>query len=81
MNNSIGVWQWGAVTVVWCACPARLKLRKQLRKRTVVNEDGREETILTEEIGVEQDTEAPEELQGCVQNIIDDFLASDKIVH
>ena len=48
-------------------------MRKQVHKKTIIR-DGKEETIVTEDTHVQQDNEGPEELQGSMQEIIDQFM-------
>ena len=50
-------------------------MRKQIHKKTIIK-DGQEETIVTEDTHVEQDTETPEDIQQSVQGIIDEFVES-----
>lgn len=48
-------------------------LKKEIRKQKVLI-DGREETIVTEDVQLTQDHEEPEELKGSVQNVVDQFM-------
>ena len=59
-----------------CAC-CRVVLRKQIHKKTIIR-DGQEETLVTEDTHIEQDSEAPEELRESVQEVIDRFMEVDK---
>lgn len=55
----------------------RVVLRKQVHKKTVIR-DGQEETLVTENTRIEQDSDGPEELRETVQEVIDRFMeASD----
>ena len=48
-------------------------MKKQVHKKTVMR-NGEEETVIIEDIQVEQDSEAPEELQESMHSIIDQFM-------
>jgi hypothetical protein len=49
-------------------------MKKQVHKKTVVNQDGQEQTFVHEEARVQQDTETPEELRDSMQQIINQFM-------
>lgn len=53
----------------------RVLLKKQIHKKTIV-QSGKEETIVTEDTRIEQDYNAPQELQESVQELIQQFLDS-----
>ena len=48
-------------------------MKKQVHKKTVIR-NGKEETIVVEDTQIEQDDDAPEELQESVQQIVDQFM-------
>lgn len=51
-------------------------LRKQVHKKTVIR-DGQEETLVTEDTHIEQDSDGPDELRESVQQVIDRFMDVD----
>lgn len=53
----------------------RVLLKKQTHKKTIV-QSGKEETIVTEDTRIEQDDNAPQELQESVRELIQQFLDS-----
>lgn len=48
-------------------------MKKEIRKKKILR-DGKEETIITEDVHMVQDEEEPEELRDSVQMIIDQFM-------
>jgi hypothetical protein len=58
---------------------ARVLLRKQIHRKTVVR-DGLEETVVTEETQVVQDNDGPEELRQSVKEVIDRFMETSEEV-
>jgi len=56
----------------WCA-RYRVVVRKQVHKKTVIR-DGQEETLVTEDTRVEQDSDGPDELRDSVRDVIDRFM-------
>ena len=53
----------------------RIVLKKEIRKQRVLR-NGKEETIITEDVRVVQDEEAPPELDSAVQNVIGQFVGT-----
>lgn len=51
----------------------RVMMKKEIRKKKILR-DGKEETIITEDVHMVQDEEEPEELRDSVQMIIDQFM-------
>lgn len=51
----------------------RIVLKKEIRTQRVLR-DGKEETIITEDIHVVQEDEPPQELDGAMQNVIEQFM-------
>jgi hypothetical protein len=51
----------------------RLILKKEVRTQKVIR-DGKEETIITEDVHVIQEDEPPAEIEGSIQNVIDQFM-------
>ena len=51
-------------------------LRKHVHKKTVIR-DGQEETLVTEDTRVEQDSDGPPELRDTVRDVINRFMDSD----
>jgi len=66
------LWLWAVGLYARC----RVVLRKQVHKKTVIR-DGQEETLVTEDTHIEQDSEGPEELRESVQEVIDRFMKVD----
>ena len=50
-------------------------MKKQIHKKTIIR-DGKEETVVTEDTHVEQDSDGPPELRDSMQTIIDQFIAN-----
>ena len=50
-------------------------MKKQIHKKTVIR-DGKEETVVTEDVSIEQDDDGPEELRDSMQQLIDQFVTS-----
>ena len=61
-----------AAAADWCCC-CRLVLRKEIRKQKVLI-DGREETIVTEDVQLVQDHEEPDQLKDSVQSVVNQFM-------
>jgi len=55
------------------AC-CRVVLHKQVHRKTVIHSDGQEETLVTEDTRVEQDSDGPQELRQSVRDVIDRFM-------
>lgn len=53
----------------------RLKLRKQVHKRTVV-EPGREETVIMDETLLDRNDDEPEELRDSIRDVIRELVGS-----
>jgi len=49
-------------------------MKKQIHKKTIINDDGCEETVITEDSHITSDGESPEELNVPVKEIMDEFL-------
>ena len=56
-----------------CVVCCRVVLRKKVHKKTVIH-DGQEETVVTEDTHIEQDSDGPEELHESVREVIDRFM-------
>lgn len=52
-------------------------MKKEVHKRTMLGEDGQEETLVREDSQIQQDNEPPEELQESMQEIIRQFMESE----
>ncbi|CAG5123846.1 unnamed protein product, partial [Candidula unifasciata] len=55
----------------------RVVMKKEVHKRTMLGEDGQEQTLVREDSQIQQDNEPPEELQESMQEIIRQFMESD----
>jgi hypothetical protein len=52
----------------------RVVMTKKIRTQRIRREDGKEETIITEDVQVTQEDEEPEELEAAMQNVVDQFM-------
>uniref|UniRef100_A0A0B7BJ29 Death domain-containing protein n=1 Tax=Arion vulgaris TaxID=1028688 RepID=A0A0B7BJ29_9EUPU len=55
----------------------RVVMKKEVHSRTMLGDDGQEETTINEDTQIQQDNEPPEELQESMQEIIRQFMESD----
>jgi len=54
-------------------CVFRVVLKKEIRRQRVLR-DGKEETVITEDVHVIQDDETTPELDAAMQNVVDQFV-------
>ncbi|XP_046544345.1 uncharacterized protein LOC124254564 [Haliotis rubra] len=76
-DDSIGSMNSSLTTSVDGAESTKLMLKKEIHMKTTIGPDGREQTMVKEDIQVRQENDPPEELRDSMQEIINQFMVSE----